>query len=223
MRFLPKIAIAIMIMYSWIYVEAEYSSDIVELVRLKYGGGGDWYNGPTELPNLAKFVRENCGINAIATGKYVEILDKNFFAYPFIFVTGHGDIKFTEREIQRLREFLSAGGFLFVNDDYGLDQSFRREIKRVFPDKELIELPFDHPIYHCFYDFPNGLPKIHEHDNKPPRGYGIFINNRLAIFYAYESDIADGWDDPDVHNDPPEKREAALKMGANILIYVLTH
>lgn len=198
------------------------ATDAVELVRLKYGGGADWYNGPTELPNLAKFARENAGINVFATGKYIELKDKELFNYPFIFMTGHGNCYFDEDEARRLRQYLEAGGFLLVNDDYGLDPSFRREIKKVFPDKELVELPFDHPIYHCFYSFPNGLPKIHEHDNKPPQGFGIFVGKRLALFYVYEADIADGWDDPEVHNDPPEKRLAALKMGTNILIYALT-
>ncbi len=195
----------------------------MELVRLKFGGGSDWYNGPTELPNLAAFVRKNCGVNVFATGKYVEPLDEDLFSYPFIFATGHGSMQFTEQEAQRLREYLMAGGFLFINDDYGLDKSFRREIKKVFPDKELLELPFDHLIYHSFYDFSGGLPKIHEHDGKPAQGFGIFVDDRLVLFYDYESDIADGWDDPDIHNDPPEKREEALKMGANILIYALTH
>ena len=212
---------AILIFTSFAF--AQQKPDAVELVRLKFGGGSDWYNGPTELPNLAKFVKENAGINAIATGKYVEPLDEEIFNYPFIFMTGHGNCFFTQAEAEKIRQYLYAGGFLFVNDDYGLDKAFRRELKKIFPDKELVELPFDNEIYHCFYDFPNGLPKIHEHDGKPPQGFGIFIDGRLALFYDYESDIADGWDDPDVHGDPPEKRQAALRMGTNILVYVLTH
>jgi len=226
MKMAPKIAaiISIAALLSGIsFAQDESSPDAVELVRLKFGGGSDWYNGPTELPNLAKFVKEHAGINAFATGKYVEPSDPEIFNYPFIFMTGHGNCYFTEEEAENLRKYLESGGFLFVNDDYGLDKAFRRELKKIFPDKELVELPFDHEIYHCFYDFPNGLPKIHEHDGKPPQGFGIFVNGRMVLFYDYEADIADGWDDPEVHGDPPEKREAALKMGTNILIYALTH
>ena len=218
-----SLIIAIFLLVGVVSCGVVQSPDAVELVRLKFGGGSDWYNGPTELPNIAAYVRENCGVNIFATGKYVEPLDEDLFSYPFIFMTGHGSVQFTEQEAQRLRQYLEAGGFLFVNDDYGLDKSFRREVKKIFPDKELLELPFDHPIYHCFYDFPSGLPKIHEHDGKPPQGFGIFVEGRLVLFYDYESDIADGWDDPEVHNDPPEKREEALKMGTNIIIYALTH
>ncbi len=206
-----------------LYAQSLGSPDAVELVRLKFGGGSDWYNGPTELPNLAEFVRRNTGINAFATGRYVEPLDEELFNFPFIFMTGHGNCFFTAREANKLREYMESGGFLLVNDDYGMDASFRREIKKIFPDRELLEIPFDHEIYHSFYDFPNGLPKIHEHDGKPAQGFGIFIQGRMVLFYVYESDIADGWDEPEVHGDPPEKREQALKMGTNILLYVLTH
>jgi len=203
--------------------QMQISPDAVELVRLKFGGGSDWYNGPTELPNLAEFVRLNTGINAFSTGRFVEPLDEELFSYPFMFMVGHGNCFFSEREASRMRQYLESGGFLLVNDDYGLDAAFRRELKKIFPDKELIELPFDNEIYHCFYDFPNGLPKVHEHDGKPAKGFGIFIEGRLALFYVYESDIADGWDDPDVHGDPPDKRETSFRMGTNILVYALTH
>jgi len=148
-------------------------------------------------------------------------MDKELFNYPFLFMTGHGNVRFTDEEIDRLRNYLTHGGFLFANDSYGLDKFFREEMKKVFPDKELVELPANHGIYHCYYDFPNGLPKIHKHEGKPAQGFGIFYENRLVVFYVYESDITDGWEDPEVHQDPPEKRELALKMGVNIVTWVL--
>lgn len=191
------------------------------IARLKYSGGGDWYWGPSALPNLLKFIAENTNIKVNNEEVKVSLLDENLYNYPFLWLTGHGNIKFNDEEVERLRTYLTAGGFLLANDSYGLDAAFRREIKKVFPDQELVELPFSHGIYHCYYDFPNGLPKIHKHDGKPPQGFGIFHNNRLVVFYVYESDIGDGWEDPNVHNDPPEKREAALKMGTNIVMWVL--
>jgi len=193
------------------------------VAQLKYDGGGDWYANPSALPNLMEFVRENAGIPAVYTGKYVEPTDDDFFNYPMIYMTGHGNVRFSDKELERLRTYLTSGGFLHADDNYGMDVSFRREMERLFPDKEMVELPFDHEIYHCFYDFPNGLPKIHEHDGKPPKGFGIFHEGRLVVFYTYETDLGDGWEDPDVHKDPPEKREAALKMGTNIIFYVMTH
>ena len=216
-----KIHMISILLLSMAFAQSGKLTDRVELVRLKFGGGGDWYNGPTELPNLAQFVKANAGINVSATGKYVEPLDEDIFKYPILFMTGHGNCFFTDKETANLRLWMNAGGFLLVNDDYGLDKSFRRELRKIFPNKDLIELPFDHDIYHSYYDFPSGLPKIHEHDAKPPQGFGIFSEGRLVLFYVYESDIADGWDDPSVHGDPPEKRDAALKMGTNIIVYSL--
>jgi hypothetical protein len=195
----------------------------IELVRLKYGGGGDWYNGPSELPNLADYVSSNLGIPIVARGKFVEPLSADLFNYPFLFMTGHGNVSFSVEEAIRLRTYLENGGFMFVNDDYSLDKPFRRELKKIFPDRKLVEIPFNHDIYHGFYDFPSGLPKIHEHDKNPAQGFGIFIDDRLALFYAYEADIADGWDDPSVHGNPPEKRKAALQMGANIIVHALSN
>jgi len=192
------------------------------VAQLKYGGGGDWYANPSALPNLIAFVRENAGLPAVYNGKYVEPNDDDLFNYPFIYMTGHGNIKFTSKEVERLRVYLTGGGFLHVDDNYGLDPSFRREIKRIFPDNELVELPFDHEIYHSFFDFPAGLPKIHEHDAKPAQGFGIFHEDRLVIFYTYETDLGDGWEDCDVHNDPEEKHLAALRMGTNIIVYAMT-
>ena len=193
------------------------------IVRVKYGGGGDWYNGPTSLPNLLQALRERTTVQTRAREVELGLADPELFSYSFLYINGHGNILLTEAEIRNLRRFLINGGFLLANDDYGMDKSFRREIKKVFPDCELVELPFTHPIYHIFYDFPNGLPKIHKHDDKPPHGFGIFYQGRLVVFYNYECDLGDGWDDPDVHNDPPEKREAALRMGINIVLYALTH
>ena len=198
----------------------EYS---FKLALLKYGGGGDWYANPTSLPNLAKFCNENLGTNIDPEYATVEPGSMEIFNYPYVHITGHGNIYFTPEEAANLRKYLISGGFLHISDNYGLDKYIRRELKKVFPDAELVELPFDHPIYHQKYDFPHGLPKIHKHDGLPPQGFGIIYHGRLVVFYDYECDLGDGWEDPEVHHDPPEKREAALKMGANILSYVFSH
>jgi len=193
------------------------------IARLKYEGGGDWYSNPSSLPNLLKALGERTTIRAPQREDNVEITDPMLFNYPYLFLNGHGNIRFTDEEIKILREYFAAGGFLHADDNYGMDSSFRREMKRIFPASLLVELPINHSIYHSFYDFPKGLPKIHEHDNKPSQGFGIFYENRLVVFYTYECDLGDGWEDMDVHNDPPEKREAALQMGINIIVYCLTH
>jgi len=192
------------------------------IARLKYDGGGDWYSNPGSLPNLLKFLQNNTSLTVAPEEARVAIMDKDFFAYPYLYMNGHGNVRFSENEILRLRQYLQNGGFLHADDNYGMDQSFRREMKRVFPDNDWVELPFSHPIYHGLYQFPNGLPKIHEHDGKPPQGLGIFYKGRLVVFYTYECDLGDGWVDPEVHNDPEEKHQAALKMGANIILYSLT-
>jgi hypothetical protein len=191
------------------------------ITRLKYGGGGDWYWGSSAIPNMLSFLKENTNIPVKDEEIRISVMDEDLFSYPFLFVTGHGNMKFTDQELDRLRNYLTHGGFLFANDSYGLKDAFFREMKRLFPDNELVELPFAHGIYHCWYDFPNGLPKIHKHDEKQPQGFGIFHQGRLIVFFAYESDIGDGWEDPQVHNDPPDKREAALKMGVNIIAWAL--
>ena len=193
------------------------------VARLKYGGGGDWYDGPSGTVNLLRFLRQYTRIDAAAQEVKVGIGDEDFFAYPFYYMTGHGNVRFSEEEAVRLRTYLENGGFLFANDDYGMDASFRREMKRVFPDKDLVEIPPSHGIFHDLFDFPDGLPKIHEHDGGPPHAYGIFCGKRLVVFYNFNTDIADGWDDSEVHHDPPEKREAALRMGANIVVWALTN
>ncbi len=192
------------------------------IARLKYSGGGDWYNDPTEEVNLLKFVHQNAGIDTDPRYTFVEISDDKFFSYPFIFMTGHGNIRFSDYEVQRLRTYLDHGGFLYADDDYGMDAAFRREIKRVFPDIPLQELPFSYGLYHCFYDFPNGVPKTHEHNGKPPQGFGIIEKGRLVVYYTYESNPSDGWDDPDVHHDPEAKRQEALRFGTNLVVWALT-
>jgi hypothetical protein len=199
------------------------SSYDLQIARLKYAGGGDWYNDPSIIPNLCAELNSRTTVNASSDQAVVAISDEELFRYPFLFMTGHGGVTFLGEEVPRLREYLDNGGFLYADDDYGMDEYFRKEMKKVFPDKELVEIPFSHEIYHMLYDFPNGLPKIHKHDEKPPKGYGIFDQGRMVVFYTYETNISDGWADPDVHKDPPEKREAAFQMGTNIVLYALTH
>jgi hypothetical protein len=193
------------------------------LARLKYHGGGDWYNDPSIIPNLLNFLADNTNIDVGRSEEVVEIMDDELFSYPILFMTGHGKITFSKEEVARLRYYLTHGGFLYADDDYGMDKSFRKEIKKVFPNQELLEIPFSHDIYHSHYDFPNGLPKIHEHDGGPPQGYGIFYEGRLVVFYSFNTNISDGWADPNVHGDPPEVRQKAFEMGTNIIVYALTH
>ena len=192
----------------------------VKIALGKYNGGGDWYANPTSLPNLIEFCNLNLKTNIYPDPSTVDVGSPEIFNYPFVHMTGHGNIVFSESDVKNIRTYLEAGGFLHVDDNYGLDEYFRREIKKVFPDKELVELPPSHPIFHQKYDFDNGLPKIHEHDGKRPQAFGIFINKRLVCLYTYECDLGDGWEDGAVHHDPPELHEKALKMGANIIDYV---
>ncbi len=199
--------------------KAADSPSSLKVARLHYSGGGDWYWGGSALPNFLKYVNDNSDFPVDTNEYQVEITDPSLFKYPFLFATGHGVISFSTEEKERLRQYLAAGGFLFVNDSYGMDVSFRKEMASLFPEREIVELPFDHPIYHCFHDFPNGPPKIHEHDNNPPRGYAIIVNDRVVLYFLVESDIGDGWEDQQVHNDPPEKRHEAFRMGLNILTY----
>ncbi len=193
------------------------------IARLKYEGGGDWYNDPDIIGNLLRFIGENTNIKTVNDEARVEIGDEEFFSYPFLFMTGHGNILLTQEEIPRLREYLERGGFLYADDDYGMDESFRREIKRALPDKELVELPPSYGLFECHFSFPGGLPKIHEHDGKRPQAFGIFHEDRLVVLYTYETNISDGWASPDVHKDSEAKRNAALKMGTNIVVWALTH
>jgi hypothetical protein len=195
----------------------------VTIALLKYGGGGDWYSNPTSLGNLARAVEDRTSI-PIAREREVQVgpLDEELFDYPYLYMNGHGTVRLSDAEAQRLRRYLLEGGFLFADDNYGMDATFRMTMRQVFPDRPLVEVPFDHPIYHAFYDLPNGPPKIHEHDGKPPQGFGIFDRGRLIVFYTYQSDIGDGIEDPDVHRDPPEKREEAMRMAVNTVVYALT-
>lgn len=202
--------------------QTQTASSSFKLGRLKYSGGGDWYNDPSADVNLLEYVEEHTTIDVDPRYEFVEVGSENFFSYPVVWLTGHGNIVFSDSEVRRLRTYLEKGGFLYVDDDYGLDRAFRREIKKVFPEEELVELPFSHEIYHAHFPFPNGLPKIHLHDGKPPQGFGLFLDGRMVIFYTYESNLGDGWADQQVHNDPDEKRRAALQMGTNIIVWALT-
>jgi hypothetical protein len=195
----------------------------VTIARVQYGGGGDWYSGDP-LPNLIAYARQHTLLDVNPEPATVELTNDNLFRYPFLFLNGHGNVFFTGTEAERLRRYLEGGGFLYVNDDYGLDEAVRREMAKVFPDQEFTLLPAVHPIYHVHFDFPGGLPKIHEHDGKPAQGFGLFdASGRLCVFYAYESDLADGWEAEGVHHDPPEVRERALRMGVNLLVYAMTY
>ncbi|MFQ6098866.1 MAG: DUF4159 domain-containing protein [Armatimonadota bacterium] len=194
-----------------------------QVARLKYGGGGDWYSNPSSLRNLLAAVAERTNIDVLREEAVVEPGDKALFNYSYVYATGHGRIAFTPEEAENLRRYMLGGGFLHVDDNFGMDPYFRKAVKTLFPDRELVELPFDHPMYHCFYDFPSGLPKIHEHYGGPPHGYGILDEGRVVLFYSFNTDLGDGWESPEVHHDPPEKREAALRMGINLVVYALTH
>jgi hypothetical protein len=198
------------------------SKDGFQIARLKYSGGGDWYNDPSSEVNLLNFIKQNTNIKVKPEYKFVDLASDEIFSYPFLFLTGHGNVVFSDDEMNRLRKYLNNGGFLYIDDDYGLDKAIRREMKKVFPEENFVELPFSYGLYHSFYNFNSGPPKTHEHDGKPAQGFGIFINNRLAVYYTYESNPSDGWADPEVHNDPPDKREEALKFGTNLVIWALS-
>ncbi len=192
------------------------------IARIHYSGGGDWYSDPSSLPNLLKFLGETTQISVEDEEVRLRPTDQKFFNYPYLYLTGHGNVRFSEEEITRVRKTLLRGAFLHADDNYGMDASFREEIKRVFPNKDFVELPFDHPVFHVFYDFQNGLPKVHEHDGNPPQALGVFDDDRLMILYTFECDLGDGWEDPEVHNDPEEIRLKALQMGVNIIYYAMT-
>jgi len=195
----------------------------VKIALLKYSGGGDWYANPTSIPNLVKFCNHNINTNISDDIPTVEVGSKEIFNYPMLDMTGHGNVIFSPEEAENLRNYLIAGGFLHISDNYGMDPYIRREIQKIFPGQEFVELPVSHPIYHQKYDFPDGLPKIHEHDGKPAQGFGIYYEGRLVCFYDYECDLGDGWESPEVHHDSQAKREEALEMGANIVQYIFSH
>lgn len=194
-----------------------------EIAILKYDGGGDWYANPTALPNLIEFCNENIHAKISKKPETVEVSSIDVFNYPIVFMTGHGNVFFNDDAVENLRNYLTSGGFLHVSDNYGLDVYIRRELKKVFPDLDFQEIPYNHPIYHQTYSFENGVPKIHEHDNKPPQGFGLFYKGELVCFYDYETDLSDGWEDEVVHGNSKQIREKALKMGANIIEFAFTN
>lgn len=193
------------------------------VVRINYPGGGDWYGNKTVWTNIFSQLKSILDISLPAREAAYKVTDPEFKLHPFAYIAGHGNINFNESELPLLRTYLTSGGFLFADDDYGMDTSFRKQMKRIFPELTFTELPFSHPIYHAVYDFPNGLPKIHEHDGGPPKGLALIYEGRVVCFYSYNTDISDGCEDPEIHNDPPQKREQALRMAINIFIYALTH
>jgi hypothetical protein len=192
------------------------------IARLQYEGGGDWYANPSSLPNLIRAIAERTALPIERVEGKVRLTDSALFDFPFLHATGHGEITFSEVEARRLREYLTRGGFLHVDDNYGLDESFRREIARVFPDRPLVEVPYSHPIYRLVYDVPNGPVKVHEHDGKPAKGYGIFIGNRLALYYTFSADLGNGWEDVGTYPDPPALHEQAIRLGVNLFTYAVT-
>ena len=194
----------------------------IKIAKLKYDGGGDWYANKTALPNLIDFCNRELGMNIDEDDEVVDVGSPDLFLYPYVYMTGHGNVVFSNSDAENLRKYLEAGGFLHIDDNYGLDQFIRLEMKKVFPELEFVELPFDHSIYHQKFKFSTGLPKIHEHDSKPAQGFGLILKGRLIVFYSYESDLGNGWEDQNIHNDPEHKRQEALKMGANILTYCFT-
>ena len=200
-----------------------FTSYSCKIAVLKYNGGGDWYANPTSLNNLIQFCQANLNMNINPIYDVVDVESSELFRYPYIHMTGHGNVVFSISESENLRQYLKAGGFLHIDDNYGMDAFIRPEMKKVFPKLDFVELPFTHPIYHQSYNFENGLPKIHEHDNQPARGYGLIYEGRLVCFYSYESDLGDGWEDVDVHKDSQNIRISALKMGANIIQYVFSN
>ena len=214
-----KILFSILIFTSMIFSQ---NNPGVQIARLKYGGGGDWYNDPSAEVNLLNFISENTTINVNPEYVFVDVSNNDIFHYPIIFITGHGNIVFSEEERDKLREYLEKGGFIYIDDDFGMDKAIRREFNKIFTNNNFIELPFDHKIYHIVYDFNFGPPKTHEHNNKPPQGFGLFLEKRLAVFYTYESNPSDGWADKETHSNSESVRFEALKFGANIIVFALT-
>ena len=211
------ITIGVILLLTNIILGQEFS-----IARVNYGGGGDWYCDPSSIPNILNYLTKNTSIKADHDEYRIKLTTKELRGHPYLYMTGHGNIRFTDEEIIQLREYLMGGGFLHTDDNYGLNTSFRREMKRVFPDRDFVELPHDHAVFHSYFDMPNGLPKIHEHDGKPPQLFALYNEDRIMVIYSYESDLGDGWEDEEVHNNPPELRVAALQMGVNIIYFALT-
>ena len=210
-------------LWLFIHVASANAQLLTKIAKLKYNGGGDWYANKTALPNLIEYCNRELSMNLSPEEEIVEVGSTDLFLYPYIYMTGHGNVVFSDAEAANLRKYLMAGGFLHVDDNYGLDKFIRLELKKVFPELELVELPLEHPIYHQKYNFVKGLPKIHEHDGKPAQGFGLIYQGRLVLFYSYECDLGNGWEDQRIYNDPQEKRQLALQMGANLLSYSFTH
>ncbi len=194
---------------------------VMTIGRLHYDGGGDWYANPSSLPNLLSAIGTRTTLRVAAEEKVVTLRDDDLWNVPYLYMTGHGNVHWSDPDLATLRRYLQQGGFLHADDNYGMDTSIRRELARLFPDHPLVEVPLDHPVYHLVYDFPKGMPKIHVHDGKPAQGFGIFLDGRLVVYYSYQSDLGDGWEDPQVHHDTPDKREAALRMGVNLFAYAV--
>ena len=211
------ITTAVILLVTNIILGQEFS-----IARVNYGGGGDWYCDPSSIPNMLNYLTKNTSIKADHNEYRIKLTTKELRGHPYLYMTGHGNIRFTDEEIIQLREYLMGGGFLHTDDNYGLNTSFRREMKRVFPDRDFVELPHDHAVFHSYFDMPNGLPKIHEHDGKPPQLFALYNKDHIMVIYSYESDLGDGWEDEEVHNDPSELRVAALQMGVNIIYFALT-
>ena len=207
----------------FIFLLVHYLVGAQEIALLKYNGGGDWYANPTSLPNLIRFCNQTIQTKIKLKPSTVEPGSSELFSYPFVHMTGHGNVVFNDNEVKNLRDYLTSGGFLHIDDNYGMDKYIRKEIKKIFPNNELIEIPSTHKIFQGPFSFPNGLPKIHEHEKQKPQAFGIFIEGRLALVYTFETDLGDGWEDEEVHNNPKEVRQKALKMGANLVHYVFTN
>ena len=222
-KFIIYISLGLFVLTLFTEVSAQKSSSKIKFARVKYSGGGDWYNDMSAEINLLKYIANKTNIPVDPVYEYVDLATDNLFIYPLLFLTGHGNINFTEAEVSRLKAYLQNGGFLYIDDDYGLDEFIRKEMKKVFPEQNFVELPFSHGIYNSYFKFPNGLPKVHEHDNKLPQGFGLFSQGRLCVFYTYESNLGDGWPDPEIHQDTPEIREKSFQMGTNIIVWALTH
>ncbi len=224
MKLLLSIKTAIATLLLLIAIEgASQQHTTVKVALLKYNGGGDWYANPTSLPNLIAYCNQNLHTYIAPQPETVEVGSPDLFNYPLVHMTGHGNVIFSEPEAENLQRYLEAGGFLHIDDNYGMHEFVLREMRKVFPEQEFVELPFSHPVYQKHYDFPKGLPKIHEHNNNPPQGFGLFHAGRLVVFYTYECDLGDGWEDEAVHDDPQDIREKALQMGANIIAYVFSN
>lgn len=217
---MKKACLMFLFLFIGVYVSAQ--SEKIRIAKLQYSGGGDWYANKTALPNLAKFCNEQLGTNIDEEDAVVQVGSPELFDYSFVYMTGHGNVVFSPSEAENLRKYLTSGGFLHIDDNYGLNDYIRLEMKKVFPELEFIELPLEHPVYHQKFDFPKGIPKIHEHDNKPAQGFGLIYEGKLVCYFSYEADLGNGWEDQRIHNDPQEVRLQALRMGANLITYIFT-